>query len=215
MIHGRCAGSVVPGTGIQRKLYAFWSPQLNTWSRWNGKPSSPASRRRHLTSSDANGGRSSSGWARDRLWAQYGDAHRGVCLRFDREKLVQGFRSTVSGRGECLTDEVVYDEESVLPHPNVSRAERMGFLAYAHEYRRANASARYFRKREDWRGEREFRLVLLPPAPLQGPTDLSIAGALERIVVGYLFPRCLKTHSGRPLSAREGSGIQDQGIRYR
>lgn len=28
------------------------------------------------------------GWARSRMWAQYGESHRGVCLVFDRESMV-------------------------------------------------------------------------------------------------------------------------------
>src|SRR5882724_7365273 len=101
------------------------------------------------------------GWARDRLWAQYADNHRGVCLWFDRKALVRSFESALRERGECISGDVEYDDTHAVPPIDADAAVRGPRDQYLAEYRRMNTRARYFRKRLDWAGEREFRLLLL------------------------------------------------------
>jgi hypothetical protein len=134
-------------------------------------------------------GPSSSGWARDRMWAQYADGHRGLCLLFDREKLVQEFQETFAGRGMCLSREVEYsDEIPRLPRIDLREATRDP-SAYALAYRSAHVHARYFLKRQDWAGEREFRLVLIDDAASVQPAFVPIRRALVAVMVGHRFPR--------------------------
>lgn len=49
----------------------------------------------------------SKGWARSRMWAQYADNHKGVCLIFDKEKLVKSFKKAFDSC-ETYCKEVTY-----------------------------------------------------------------------------------------------------------
>ena len=37
----------------------------------------------------------SKGWARSRMWAQYADNHKGVCLIFDKDKIIKTFKKRI------------------------------------------------------------------------------------------------------------------------
>lgn len=133
---------------------------------------------------------SSRGWARDRMWAQYADAHRGVCLAFDREKLLNAFHSELAGHGDCLAGRVEYDDlHSTMGFhtPNLDDAARLGSEKYALAYRSRHAQERYFTKRLDWSGEREWRLVLFDDKPGGDHAFVRIVEALSVVFVGNRF----------------------------
>jgi hypothetical protein len=127
------------------------------------------------------------GWARDRMWAQYADNHKGICLHLDREALIRNFRGALEADGHCLTGDVVYSDADDLPHLDADAMQR-DRDQYVRDYRVKNATARYFRKRRDWVGEREFRLVHLPTRSVETPRYVPINGALVCITVGSRFP---------------------------
>jgi len=54
------------------------------------------------------------GYARDRMWAQYADSHRGVCLFFDRATLESHFREQMEGRGIAKAGEVSYRDDATV-----------------------------------------------------------------------------------------------------
>src|SRR6266511_1303654 len=51
------------------------------------------------------------GWARDRMWAQYADGHKGLCLAFDRRKLIDAFNAAVASRGDRIAQEIAYSDD--------------------------------------------------------------------------------------------------------
>jgi hypothetical protein len=135
------------------------------------------------------------GWARDRMWAQYADGHAGVCLAFDRRKLVEAFDSALAGRGERLAKEVAYSDApipSVGPHSlayDNRQIQQLGAEKYAAEYRRQHAPTLYLTKRLDYEGEREFRLVLLDDDTSGSSALVPIRSALVYVMLGDRFPR--------------------------
>lgn len=129
------------------------------------------------------------GWARDRMWAQYGDGHAGVCLAFDRRKLVDAFTAAFQSRGELIAEEVAYsDDPRSLSYDN-GRIGKVGGECYATEYRRQHAPTLYLLKRLDYGGEREFRLVLLDDDVTGRDAFVPIRGALAYVMFGDRFPR--------------------------
>ena len=54
------------------------------------------------------------GHSKPRMWATYGDDHKGVCLIFDRERLRKAFESELNARGHLLHGAVRY--EKLLPN---------------------------------------------------------------------------------------------------
>lgn len=135
------------------------------------------------------------GWARDRMWAQYADGHTGMCLAFDRRKLVDAFNAALAGRGGRIAKEVAYSDDPVsyvgprsLSYDN-RRIEQLGAEKYAAEYRRQHAETLYLTKRFDYSGEREFRLVLLDDDRSGQEALVPIRGALVYVMLGDRFKR--------------------------
>jgi hypothetical protein len=130
------------------------------------------------------------GDARDRMWAQYADSHRGVCLFFDRSTLESSFREQMASRGIALANDVSYRDKDfevvVIPRPEVERIGRT-------EYLKQCAERDAFVKRSDWGSEQEYRLLFIPdvsqaPRPCE---SISIQRALAAICVGHRFPKGL------------------------
>jgi hypothetical protein len=149
------------------------------------------------------------GYARDRMWAQYADNHRGVCLFFDRQALESAFRDQMGKNGMILTGPVSYQEEVPLTEAPYSAEEyaRIGRTEWLRGRCEAMARERSFVKRADWESEQEYRFVFVPnPSeecrrnPSEGcqcNETISIRGALSAICVGHRFPEgllpCIRT----------------------
>lgn len=135
------------------------------------------------------------GWARDRMWAQYAGGHTGVCLAFDRQKLIDAFNSALAGLGDRIAQDVSYSDDPVssvgprsLSYDN-RRIEQVGPEKYGAEYRQQHAQTLYLTKRLDYCGEREFRLVLLDDDAHGNEALVPIRGALTYVMLGDRFGR--------------------------
>ena len=126
----------------------------------------------------------SKGWARSRMWAQYADTHKGVCLIFDKTNLINAFKSKFKNDA-CRTycREVNYTnnlqtsgDALSLPCKSLLTEDKIEFL---------------FQKNEDFRNEQEFRLLLIN-TDLKNPEDIvsfSIADTICGIITGVKFPK--------------------------
>lgn len=124
----------------------------------------------------------SKGWARSRMWAQYADNHKGVCLIFDKEKLVKSFEKAFDSC-ETYCKEVTYTnnlyplQESLAQNcKSLLTSEKIDFL---------------FQKCQDFRDEQEFRLLLIDKS-LKNPDKLvsfSISDSLCGVIPGVRFPK--------------------------
>jgi hypothetical protein len=129
-------------------------------------------------------------WARPRLWEQYADQHRGVCLVFHRppfEDLVGkhlaagtyysgevAYRPSgyAGSEGKKLTDRRIFDprstREAVLDHVQ-SHYEDFFFL-----------------KTDDWKSEHEYRVVVLDQK--DDFSFIPIGGSVASVILGETFP---------------------------
>jgi hypothetical protein len=131
---------------------------------------------------------SSLGWARDRMWAQYADGHRGLCLVFDRAKLVKSAQEALAERGAVIAEDVAYDDAaSGGPTIDFDEVIDLGPQPYAETYRTRFVRDRYFTKRLDGQGEHEFRIALLGNDGQSDPVFSPIKGTLVAIVLGDRF----------------------------
>ncbi|TFD90387.1 DUF2971 domain-containing protein [Cryobacterium serini] len=129
------------------------------------------------------------GWSHLSLWAHYGASHAGVCLRFDRDRLVAAFEAAQGNAVHQFYGPVRYRgaEFGVGPHGiSLAQAAEFGLDAVALQYANVHRDRVFFRKHADWASESEFRLVR---------TDLSIephyfdiSEALTGVVLGETFP---------------------------
>lgn len=107
------------------------------------------------------------GYAKPRMWAQYGASHCGVCLVFRKEPLVAAVRAHAP-RSLLLAGRVNYRNrplvQSLTPHEymiDIDLYESFGPIAYARSHVQVHHRALFFEKLLDWRDESEWRIVLL------------------------------------------------------
>ena len=126
------------------------------------------------------------GYARQRIWAQYGDSHHGVCLVFDRVRLEESterefgenFRSKpvhyVPGHDTASIKAVVADFDNPDPLNHFETRVLPSLLS----------------KNADWEGEREHRIVAWDRS---GPVcSLTVVDAIRGLVLGLAVqPRLL------------------------
>ena len=133
---------------------------------------------------------SSRGWARDRMWAQYGDLHRGVCVAFDRERLETASRALArDGVKYVECSDVQYRDDVTYPMwPYPPEAEEDPEVRYR-RWERAILPVHFFTKRRDWVHESEFRILIMDYGPKAAPTeDVFFGDAIRYLVVGSKFP---------------------------
>jgi hypothetical protein len=107
------------------------------------------------------------GYAKARMWAQYGDKHAGVCLVFDRERLLGavkrhfGQHSLLHGSVRYADAELVRGIEHHEFNIDVDLYESFGSTAYIRSHLQRHHVRLFFEKLTDWRDESEWRIVLL------------------------------------------------------
>jgi hypothetical protein len=125
------------------------------------------------------------GWARARMWAQYAEAHLGVCLVFDRARLGRAIAAHKPLRAQLYEGPVEYEDRALSPHLPWGPVDRLGIDAAVTEFMAANWQEVFFHKNTDWASEVEYRYVVLHDgAPLLVP----VATALVAVVLGQRFP---------------------------
>ncbi|TCM36003.1 DUF2971 domain-containing protein [Kribbella sp. VKM Ac-2568] len=112
------------------------------------------------------------GWARPRMWAQYGQHHRGAVLAFDKEALAGELSNWALREGDTASPGPVEYFDRRLQIPLSGAFESLTAVRAALDEVTSSSSALhdlYFTKNCDWSSESEFRLVL----------TLGVASALE------------------------------------
>jgi Protein of unknown function (DUF2971) len=131
-------------------------------------------------------------WARPRLWEQYADRHRGVCLLFQRARFEDAIASqlnrlglayylgdvsyTAAGYaasvGKTLTDPRIFDSETA----------QVALFEHIHRHRQDF----FFLKSDDWRTEHEYRAVIFGHAA--DFACVPFADSLAAVILGEQFP---------------------------
>ena len=131
------------------------------------------------------------GFSRPRMWAQYAQDHRGVCLVFDRAKLIDSMRAAfaaiantiilfyapVEYRNHRLVHIAAENEFSVT----VEDLESVGRERYPWEHLKRYWHGLFFEKAEDWRAEAEWRAVGFTTGtdPILVPVDQALAAVIH------------------------------------
>lgn len=126
------------------------------------------------------------GYGYSRLWALYGENHKGVCLEIDEDQfLIENADVLRNGYYE----DVEYDdvqEGLVSLNVDYERLDKIGVPKYVlEEFRSKNLKYFFFRKNNEWASENETRLIYFSKE-----TTLeycSIRKSLSRIILGVDF----------------------------
>jgi hypothetical protein len=128
------------------------------------------------------------GWGYPRMWHQYGDKHKGVCLMIDKDILVESIKKEFADNFHIYKGMVSYTDEltnKVSNQIDLKEVMLNGISKSITNKIYCNIEGLFFRKALDWCSEREFRYILVPKsANKREPIYASIANALKVIVLG-------------------------------
>lgn len=140
------------------------------------------------------------GYARPRMWAQYGGNHTGVCLVFDRAMLSERVANTFARRagGWLLSGRVSYVTDP-KEDPAYHGVQVIGITAddAVSRFYDEHRERIFLVKHADWRGEAEFRFLSydpVPPLDADDPADehsmfVPLDGCVSGLALGTDFSR--------------------------
>ncbi|MDG9882801.1 DUF2971 domain-containing protein [Pseudomonas sp. GD04058] len=157
------------------------------------------------------------GYCKPRMWAQYADDHKGVCLVFLRECLNEKVNKQVGRRYPLLSGAVQYvdrgvarpfEDQSYLINVDVLEAE--GKEAYFARHLQTHYQRLFFEKMTDWKDECEWRWVAFSGSA--EPIDVKFGDALVGVVYGE---DTSPEDRQKILELNSGKGIQHEGLKWK
>ena len=121
------------------------------------------------------------GWARARMWAQYADSHKGVCIVFDKAKLIDEVTKQAS---EFRHGEIKYENrnpalESLL---DIHIDEETELTLEIESKIIDKLYESLFYKFDDYRDENEFRVIVKQEG--ENLFKLNIASSIHAVIFG-------------------------------
>lgn len=133
------------------------------------------------------------GYYRPRMWAQYAENHKGLCLGFNKKKLLNKIKQHCSETGEIIAKSVEYGNDYVQNNAlTLDLGEiQSDYDKFIKEHQRKYLKELFFNKSIDWRDETEFRILYLPFdfKEQRDSTFIDIHDCIETIIVGINFPK--------------------------
>jgi hypothetical protein len=130
------------------------------------------------------------GGYRPRMWAQYAENHRGICLKFNGKKLNDRIQQELGQKYKIFYGEVDYSNEGLLERFHVELSEFLETDSPSQllrEYMIDNYEQLFFRKAKDRETEYEFRWVIY--GENNSAEFVSVDGIVEEVLVGIDFPK--------------------------
>lgn len=125
------------------------------------------------------------GYAHPRLWEQYADNHRGVCLCFDTDTLVRRLTDRLKPHGELHHGPVIYDNRAIAPgalNVILDRLRTAGPVEAASGHLRDHIGELLFTKLKDWESEVEYRFAI--QTEQRDPIYARVEPALRAVILG-------------------------------
>jgi hypothetical protein len=97
-----------------------------------------------------------------RMWALYGDNHKGVCLELDKNKFVEENRKEYDFSLFRKIEYFKFDYSSIASNKKIDllRLDSLGELKYLKdEFRKEHLDFLFFTKNSEWESESEVRLI--------------------------------------------------------
>lgn len=128
------------------------------------------------------------GYFKSRMWAQYGENHKGLCLAFNKRKLLKIIKRNIE---YIHADKVKYNldgrirgftfDSSKLNNSDLNEFSKDHLITYKEDL--------FFRKNRDFQDEDEYRILSYSESDDQLFVD--IQGSLTAILIGDKFPDAL------------------------
>lgn len=128
------------------------------------------------------------GFLKPRMWAQYSNNHKGVCLVLNRKKFIEKFNSNFHNRFH-MSREIIYEfdyeklEKSIRAYTlNTSELKGRDIEEVVADRIESFTDIYYFSKHPDWKEENEYRF-LIKAKPNENP-KIELDGILNSIILG-------------------------------
>lgn len=129
-------------------------------------------------------------WARPRVWEQYADAHRGVCLVFSRDAfvaaLIQRFGDSIEFEEVEYTPQGIAGSDAVRTLIDDRLFNASTRTQAVLDYLTTNRHDLFFLKSDDWTTEYEFRGLLTSAEDEYAFAEYGTS--LRAVVLGEKFP---------------------------
>ncbi|MEC7642863.1 DUF2971 domain-containing protein [Idiomarina sp.] len=129
------------------------------------------------------------GYSKPRMWAQYGDRHKGLCLIFDRERIKSLLIEQFDKKAELYGSDITYRNSplkgDIVKSPytlHYPLLKELGVAEYVKRHINTHNSELIFEKSLDWKDENEFRFLMLIDS--ENNQFLNYNNALKGIVFG-------------------------------
>ncbi|OTX80801.1 hypothetical protein BK726_27395 [Bacillus thuringiensis serovar londrina] len=130
------------------------------------------------------------GYCRLRMWANYAENHKGICLEFDKELLISSINEQLCGKGVLYNDPVKYTnystENIISTSFDLKEIQTEGLDKVIDRHLSEFYRHVFFEKLLDWRDEAEYRFLHIP-VDQDGDTYVDITNALTNIYVGINY----------------------------
>ena len=166
-----------------------WGP-LKGWEFVSPSIDKYISQRTYFISFCMNDDKNNLGYEKPRMWSQYGEKNKGICLVFSKEKIEEEINQFNSLKiFNAFSEKVRYSSELKNPIINaIGNINEVDVLHHAMEYIRKNYQALYFTKHVDYAGENEYRAILVAEDDAEQDLNINLLPALKYIIIGDNYP---------------------------
>jgi len=122
-------------------------------------------------------------WLKPKLWSDFGDGHKGVCLIFSKKSIQLELNNLDLFHG--LKDVSYYYNTSMLPSPEIDLYKKLGNLKFCNQFIKNNIGI-VFQKDIDYEIENECRCYAI--SENNHRIELDLQKILKGIIIGDRFP---------------------------
>jgi len=131
------------------------------------------------------------GWSKSRMWSQYGENHRGLCLVLSKAAILQQLATVQETLDWFASGAVTYLKEDRIPRSAVTLDGNLlanqGVERYCSGHIESYHEALFLTKHVDYRDESEYRFIV---ADHNGRNEsLNISNSLRAVVAGDRTPK--------------------------
>lgn len=104
------------------------------------------------------------GWSKSRMWAQYGENHRGICLVFSKKAIESVLADKADIKKNVIAGNIQYTTEAGIPIMlDGNQLVKDGVEGYCYNHIKRHSGTLFFTKNIDYRDESEYRVVVFDP----------------------------------------------------
>ena len=131
------------------------------------------------------------GCFRPRMWSQYGDGHKGVCIAFSLKELEKQLELQEIKNQGFYSGQIEYFDFPVISRKEISlkgnEIADIGAEKYAEDFIQKNWNKFLFRKHKDYRDEGEHRIIMRTTEPYNDFLFLDITNSIRAIILADNF----------------------------